>query len=177
MLARAVEGLRAAGLRGEAAALPPAFAAMDAAHRTLMSAAVARGFDAIEAQAGDRLSGDLRAFIHRGRGETQAALAAARAAVAAVHEALAALAAGGAVFLWPSAPGEAPQGMATGSAVLNRPWSLLGYGVITVPAFAGPAGLPLGLQLIDPAPGAPRLFTAAALAETALARPTREKTP
>jgi Asp-tRNA(Asn)/Glu-tRNA(Gln) amidotransferase A subunit family amidase len=143
---------------------------MDHAHRTLMAAAVARGFDALEARDGDRLSPGLRAFIRRGRSETQAALAAARATVAAVHEAIMALAQDGAVLLWPAAPGEAPVGTATGSAVLNRPWSLLGYGAMTVPAFAGPAGLPLGLQLIDPAPGAPRLFPAAALAEAALAR-------
>ena len=57
----------------------------------------------------------------------------------------------------------------TGDSSLNRPWSLLGYGVMTVPAGAGPAGMPLGLQIIDPQPGAPLLFAAAFAAETAFA--------
>ncbi|MDA8109355.1 MAG: amidase [Betaproteobacteria bacterium] len=53
------------------------------------------------------------------------------------------------VLLSPSAPGEAPAGLdATGDPVFNRIWTLLGVPCITLPAHAGPNGLPVGIQLI-----------------------------
>jgi Asp-tRNA(Asn)/Glu-tRNA(Gln) amidotransferase A subunit family amidase len=53
------------------------------------------------------------------------------------------------VLLTPSAPGEAPEGLErTGSAVFNRPWTLLGVPCVTVPAGVGPHGLPVGVQLV-----------------------------
>jgi amidase len=52
------------------------------------------------------------------------------------------------LWLTVSAPGEAPVGMATGDPVLNRLWSLLHLPVVTLPAGRGPAGMPLGVQLI-----------------------------
>lgn len=162
--------LRAAGASVTRAALPAPFRGIDAAHRTLMSAAVARSFARIHARHAAHLSDSLRAFIERGQRETTAALARARACVAEAHAALARLAPAGSLLLWPAAPGEAPVGLeSTGDSLLNRPWSLLGYGVVTLPAGLGPAGMPLGLQIIDPAPGAPHLFAAAAFAEAVLA--------
>ena len=53
------------------------------------------------------------------------------------------------VLLTPSAPGEAPRGLAsTGEALFNRNWTLLGVPCITLPAGLGPLGLPLGVQLV-----------------------------
>jgi Asp-tRNA(Asn)/Glu-tRNA(Gln) amidotransferase A subunit family amidase len=47
------------------------------------------------------------------------------------------------------APGEAPKGLAsTGSAVFNGLWTLLHMPCLTIPAGRGPAGLPLGVQLV-----------------------------
>ncbi len=61
-------------------------------------------------------------------------------------------------LLTPSAPGEAPEGLAsTGDPVFNRVVTLLGVPAVSLPAGTGPAGLPLGVQLV----GAP-------LAEAAL---------
>lgn len=158
-----------AGLRVVHRALPEPFRALDAAHRTLMSAAVARSLGVVAAAHGDRLSPDLLAFIQRGHRETEPALARAAGVVARAHEACAKATADGGLLLWPAATGEAPLGIAsTGNSILNRPWSLLGYGVSTVPCGRGPAGLPLGLQIIDPRPGAPDLFPAAALIEQSL---------
>jgi Asp-tRNA(Asn)/Glu-tRNA(Gln) amidotransferase A subunit family amidase len=52
-------------------------------------------------------------------------------------------------LLSPSAPGEAPGSLATtGSSVFNRAWTLLGVPCVTLPCGKGPAGLPLGIQLI-----------------------------
>jgi Asp-tRNA(Asn)/Glu-tRNA(Gln) amidotransferase A subunit family amidase len=48
-------------------------------------------------------------------------------------------------------------------------WSLLHVGVMTVPVATGPNGMPLGLQLIDPAPGGPNLISATAFVEQTFA--------
>ncbi|AOB30861.1 hypothetical protein AKI39_09385 [Bordetella sp. H567] len=49
----------------------------------------------------------------------------------------------------PSAPGEAPAGLAsTGSSVFNRIWSLLGWPCLHLPTAAGELGLPVGVQWI-----------------------------
>jgi len=53
------------------------------------------------------------------------------------------------ILLTPSAPGEAPLGLATtGKATFNRIWTLLGLPAITLPWHRGPQGLPVGVQLI-----------------------------
>ena len=77
----------------------------------------------------------------------------------------------GEILIGPPAQGEAPVGLtSTGTAVFNRPWSLLHVGAITVPAGFGPNGMPLGLQLVDPSPAGEWLISAAAFAERALAQ-------
>lgn len=53
------------------------------------------------------------------------------------------------VLVAPSAPGEAPPGLAsTGDPVFGLMWTALHAPCVTVPVFTGPAGLPLGLQVI-----------------------------
>jgi Asp-tRNA(Asn)/Glu-tRNA(Gln) amidotransferase A subunit family amidase len=52
------------------------------------------------------------------------------------------------VLIMPSSPGEAPDPSQTGDPVFNRLASLLGLPAITIPLKLGPAGLPMGLQLI-----------------------------
>lgn len=52
-------------------------------------------------------------------------------------------------LLTPSAPGEAPLGHArTGPATYNIRWTLLGCPSVTIPAGFGPAGMPVGIQLV-----------------------------
>ncbi|ADZ69028.1 amidase [Polymorphum gilvum] len=49
----------------------------------------------------------------------------------------------------PSTPGAAPKGLAsTGPSAFNGLWTLCGTPVVTLPLFAAPNGLPMGLQLI-----------------------------
>jgi amidase len=51
-------------------------------------------------------------------------------------------------LLAPSAPGEAPEGLAsTGDPVFGASWTVLHGPAVTVPAFHGPRGLPLGAQV------------------------------
>jgi len=55
------------------------------------------------------------------------------------------------VLLSPAAPGPAPAGIeATGSAVMNGPWTLADFPTMTVPYGLASNGLPLGIQLSMP---------------------------
>jgi Asp-tRNA(Asn)/Glu-tRNA(Gln) amidotransferase A subunit family amidase len=168
MMAKAGETLRRGGGMVCESPPPASFNALDRAHRIIMSVEVARSFASRYAMRRGDLSDDLAAFIERGQAVTGDELAAAHAAVAAAREDLYVL--GADILLTPAAAGEAPVGLhSTGSAAFNRLWSLLHVGAMTVPAGLGANRLPLGLQLVDPLPGAPNLFTAAALAERVLA--------
>lgn len=111
---------------------------------------------------GERLSAALRAVLDEGLAlapaDYDAALAeaeAARAALPAVFEGLDAL-------LCPAAPGEAPLGLArTGDPLFNRLWTLLGVPAVSVPGLSGPAGLPLGIQVVAPPRADARCLAAA----------------
>jgi aspartyl-tRNA(Asn)/glutamyl-tRNA(Gln) amidotransferase subunit A len=55
------------------------------------------------------------------------------------------------VLLTPAAPGPAPAGIgATGSAVMNGPWSLADFPTMTLPFGLAANGLPLGIQISAP---------------------------
>jgi Asp-tRNA(Asn)/Glu-tRNA(Gln) amidotransferase A subunit family amidase len=150
------------------AARPASFLALDAAHRVIMSVEVARNFASRYATRRADLSDSLAAFIERGQATSGQELADAHAIVAVARADLHALGGAG-ILLTPAAPGEAPVGLSsTGNASLNRLWSLLHVGVMSVPAGLGANGLPLGLQLVDPLPSAAHLFPAAAFAERVL---------
>lgn len=73
------------------------------------------------------------------------------------------------VLLTPSAIGEAPKGLTTtGDPRFCSVWTLLGLPSISVPCLRGPAGLPIGIQLVG-APGTDLdLLAAAAGLETLL---------
>ena len=72
-------------------------------------------------------------------------------------------------LLTPSAPGEAPEGLAsTGDPVFNRVVTLLGFPAVSLPAGTGPAGLPLGVQLVAAPLGEAALLAVASWAESRL---------
>ena len=73
------------------------------------------------------------------------------------------------VLLAPSAPGEAPAGLAsTGDPIFSRMWTLLGNPCVNVPVGTGPAGLPLGVTVIGPRWRDDVALAAAALLERAV---------
>lgn len=62
--------------------------------------------------------------------------------------------------LTPAAPGEAPKGLDdTGPPTFQVIWHLLQMPALTLPAFTGPHGLPIGLQLIGQVRADDRLFS------------------
>jgi aspartyl-tRNA(Asn)/glutamyl-tRNA(Gln) amidotransferase subunit A len=74
------------------------------------------------------------------------------------------------VLLTPTTPAPAPEGMATGDASFQLPWSISGLPSVTVPCALTTSGLPLGIQLISgPFTEAP-LLSAAAWCEDVLGR-------
>ncbi|MFD8702149.1 amidase [Kitasatospora sp. NPDC059648] len=85
-----------------------------------------------------------------------------------LRERVAGAAAAAGVDLWlaPSAPGGAPEGLhSTGDAVMSLPWSYLGLPALSLPAGRTPDGLPLGLQVVGVAGEDERLLARAALLE------------
>jgi len=71
----------------------------------------------------------------------------------------------------PAALGEAPVGRATGDPLPCRAWTLLGTPAISVPGLSGPAGMPIGVQLVGLHGAEERLLEAAGWVEGTLGGP------
>ena len=107
----------------------------------------AMGWEMLDAR--DGLSDGLRERLEWGLSQPQEALDSARAAWDGARSGFAAVTAAVDVLLTPAAPGEAPAGLAwTGDPAFNALWTGLHTPCVTVPAGVGPAGLPLGLQVV-----------------------------
>ncbi len=87
--------------------------------------------------------------IREGQSVPVAELEEARAGQQILRDELALLIANNGIDIWvsPSAPGSAPEGIATtGNAMLNLPWTYAGLPVVSLPAGKTVHGLPLSLQ-------------------------------
>ena len=140
----------AARLGAEEIALPPEFDGLAAAQETLMAYDVARALEPEWREHRDQLSARLREYLEEAwavpaeERERAAELGdRCRAAWPAALEGFDAL-------LVPAAHGEAPPRSEghTGDPLFCRPWTLLGVPAISVPGLTGPAGLPVGVQLV-----------------------------
>ena len=151
LLLETIEAAREAGARTREIELPAEFARLDDAHRVVMSAEVARSMDAEWRNHAGRLSEVLRDFIKRGQHEAAEVVEAGWALASGCRRRLRAMCEDGDVLATLPAPGEAPRGLATtGDAVFCRLWTLLGLPCLHLPVTRGPAGLPLGIQLVAP---------------------------
>ena len=97
----------------------------------------------------ERLSPKLREFLREGRKVTPDRLAAAREQAERCGREIEATFGEVDALLTPAATGEAPEGLgATGDPIFCRIWTLLGVPCLSLPILEGPAGLPLGLQIV-----------------------------
>jgi Asp-tRNA(Asn)/Glu-tRNA(Gln) amidotransferase A subunit family amidase len=134
--------------------LGPEFAGLADAQRTVMAAEAARVFRPILAQHGDAASAVLREFVREGERVTADREASARRQGDRCRELLKEVFARFDVLVTPSAIGEAPIGLeSTGDPAFNRIWTLLAAPCLSLPGARGPAGMPVGVQLVGPPVG------------------------
>ena len=117
-----------------------------------------------------RLSAILRDTLDHGASVTPEAYDEARRASRRARVALKDLFSDVDVILTPSAPGAAPEGLAsTGTAIFNRLWTLMGTPCVNVPGLEGGGGLPLGVQIVAPFGKDARALEAAYFLQNAIA--------
>jgi Asp-tRNA(Asn)/Glu-tRNA(Gln) amidotransferase A subunit family amidase len=149
--------------------LPAEFAGLPDAQESVMAYDVARNLEPEWRAHRDLLSEAMRGYLERAwtieAGEAEAGAALGDACRERLPEALA----GHDALLVPAALGEAPPRSEgnTGDPVLCRAWTLLGLPAISVPGVTGPAGMPVGLQLVGLEEGA--VLRAASRVEAELA--------
>ena len=158
---RAVEAL-AGDLALPEVAMPDDFAGLVAAQTAIMTAEIAQHLAPERQEHGDQLSARLHEVLASGDQVTAEQLHAAHELARACRVRLPELFADADVVLAPSVVGEAPVGIeATGDPLFCRMWTLLGTPTVSVPGLRGPAGLPLGVQVVAP-PGDDALAIGAA---------------
>ncbi len=132
--------------------LPDPIPRLATAHPIVMNAESAQSLGWELAHARAQISEALLDRLDFGRAQGHAGLAAARTSFLEARSAFPAAMEGLDILLTPSAPGEAPEGLAsTGDPVFNHIWTSLHVPCVTVPAGTGPRGLPLGIQIVGPA--------------------------
>ena len=113
----------------------------------IMAAEAVRSFDSLRPTGA--LSPQLTALLDRGAAARPDEVEAAKVRAGQAWTAMTAVLSSLDALLTPSAPGEAPEGLAgTGDPVFNRVVTLLGFPAVSLPAGTGPTGLPLGVQLV-----------------------------
>jgi Asp-tRNA(Asn)/Glu-tRNA(Gln) amidotransferase A subunit family amidase len=140
----------AARLGTEEVELPPEFAELAEAQETVMAFDVARNLEPEWREHRDGLSGAMRDYIERGRSVTAEAAREGAAVGERWRSMLPGVFAGFDALVVPGALGEAPLRVDghTGDPLLCRAWTFLGVPALSVPGMVGPAGMPVGVQLV-----------------------------
>ena len=152
-------------------ALPDTFADAIEVHRQISWAELAHHL-APEYQAGPGgLSDRLRGMIEAGQAVSAPAYLAACATMRELRDAIARVFAEVDAIVTPATTGEAPLGLAsTGSPIFCTIWTLLGTPTLSLPLLTGPAGMPLGVQLVGQCGSDAALLATAARLEARLGR-------
>jgi Asp-tRNA(Asn)/Glu-tRNA(Gln) amidotransferase A subunit family amidase len=149
LLPRVASALARAGATVVDRELSPGVAAIAAAHPIVMNNESGRALGWELANAREGISEGLRERLEFGLSQSEAAVAEAHAVFERAQREFPACMEGLDALVTPSAPGEAPAGLGwTGDPVFNLIWTSLHVPCVTVPAGAGPAGLPLGIQIV-----------------------------
>jgi Asp-tRNA(Asn)/Glu-tRNA(Gln) amidotransferase A subunit family amidase len=128
--------------------LPEPFANGAAAQNRLMVTGFARHLRSYSERARDALSPRMREAIDEGRATTAVDYLAARDWREVLNTGLERIFDRYEAILTPAAAGEAPIGEATGDPAFCRLWSLCGTPAVSLPLLTGPAGMPMGVQLV-----------------------------
>lgn len=146
-----VARLRAAGATVDEQELPEAFNDAHEVHRVIMYAEGARQLVDLQRRHLRLLSGAVNALIEEGLAVPDEALNAARDERALLAAALRERLRDYDAIATPPTTGEAPATLTTtGDPAFCTIWTLCGAPALTLPSGRGPAGLPLGTQLIGP---------------------------
>ncbi len=145
------ELVEALGPRVEEVALPAPFDEAVALHTTIFEADIARSYAADYDRGAARLSETLRGIIERGQHHRAVDYNRAAEAIDPLAGLLERVFCNFDAILTPATTGEAPAGLDfTGSPVFCTIWTLCGTPAVSVPIMEGPAGMPLGIQLVGP---------------------------
>jgi Asp-tRNA(Asn)/Glu-tRNA(Gln) amidotransferase A subunit family amidase len=141
--------LERAGASVEELRWPDALDAAFEAQKTIMAVEMASSLQP-ERRAGEALlSEQLRKLFREGDAARETRYPAAVEQAARLRPLFDEVAAPFDALLTPAAQGEAPQGLGyTGDPVFNRIWTLLHGPCLSLPLGRGPAGMPVGLQLV-----------------------------
>jgi len=149
LLARVAATLSRAGASVVDRELSPAVVAVAEAHPIVMNNESGRALGWELAHAREQISDGLRERLEFGLSRNEPEVAAARAVFASALREFPSCLEGLDALVTPSAPGQAPEGLAwTGDPAFNLIWTSLHVPCVTVPAGAGPDGLPLGIQIV-----------------------------
>ncbi len=139
-------------------------------HQIIMDVEMARNLHREYEKARDRLSGKLRELLERGRRHLAVDYRRAVDLIEPINTAVDSVFDEYDAILTPAAPGEAPLGLdSTGDPVFCTLWTYLGTPAVTLPLLAGPAGLPMGVQLVGRRGNDARLLRTARWLSAALA--------
>ncbi len=128
--------------------LPAASVQAWACLRTIMESEMALNLDLEWERGRDKLSAPLRQQLTDGREHRALDYQKAIARIVQLNQGFEELFDNFDAIITPSAPGEAPPIATTGDPVFCSLWSLCGMPAINLPLMTGPAGLPLGVQLV-----------------------------
>ncbi len=148
ILEETADRLAAAGATVNDLDLDPIFAEIFDAHTMVMSYEMARHLAVERRDNWAMISPPTQSYIEAGEACPQETITAARLVLEQARERLLQCVDSPDVILTPSAPGEAPAGLAsTGDAIFNRMWTSLHVPCLHLPVRNGPQGLPLGITL------------------------------
>lgn len=137
------------GAQAQEVELPAAFETAIPRHRVLMETDLARSYGRDFERGAEHMSRELAALIERGKGHRAVDYVDAAEGVPALYAQLEEILEWYDAIITPAAPGEAPLGLeSTGSPAFCTLWTLLGVPAVTVPLLKGPAGMPLGVQVV-----------------------------
>jgi len=140
--------------------LGPTFAGLIDAQIAIMGA---EAHQSLRSEPQTQLSPRLRQFLQDGAKVSPERLRAAQAQAGRARQEIDAVFQDVDALITPAAVGEAPEGLdGTGDPIFSRIWTLLGTPCMSLPLLRGPAGLPVGLQVVGPRSDEARLLGAAA---------------